>query len=113
MSRGIRLGLQIRFPNPNLVPHGRFAPSLRVVDSYFGATSGPRLSPGCIFVGLLSSGTPGRPIHRSRGVTPLSVAPECLGDSKSRAGTRVHPHSLSYAQRGCESLAAVAMTNVY
>src|ERR1041385_9259711 len=39
---------------------------------------------------LLSSDTPGRLIHRSRGVTPSSVAPECLGDSKRRAGTRIH-----------------------
>src|ERR1041385_6204937 len=62
----------MRFPNPNLVPHDRFAPSLRVADSYVGATSGPRLGPGGIFVGLLSSGTPGRPIHRSHGVTPSS-----------------------------------------
>src|ERR1041385_724002 len=80
----------MRFPNPNLVPHDRFAPSLRVADSYVGATSGPRLGPGGILVGLLPLGTPGRPIHRSRGVTPSSVAPECLGDSKSRAGTRVY-----------------------
>src|ERR1043165_6544753 len=80
----------MRFPNPKLVSHGRFAPSLRVADSYVGATSGPRLGPGDILVGLLSSGTPGRPIHWSRGVTPSLVAPECLGDSKSRAGTRVH-----------------------
>src|ERR1043165_8787515 len=63
----------MRFPNPKLVSHGRFAPSLRVADSYVGATSGPRLGPGVIFVGLLSSGTPGRPIHRSRGVTPSSA----------------------------------------
>src|SRR3954469_6296280 len=33
---------------------------------------GPRRSPGGIFVGLLSSGTPGRPIRRSCGVTPSS-----------------------------------------
>src|ERR1041385_5690448 len=62
----------MRFPNPNLKPHGRFAPSLQVADSYVGATSGPRLGPGGILVGLLSSATPGRPIRRSRGVTPSS-----------------------------------------
>src|ERR1041385_7940128 len=66
----------MRFPNPNLVPHGRFAPSLRVVDSYVGATSGPTLGPGGIFMGLLSSGTPGRLTHRSRWVTPSSVFPQ-------------------------------------
>src|SRR3954462_12569448 len=80
----------MRFPNPDLVPYGKFAPSLRVADSYVGATSGPRLGPGGIFVGLLSSGTPGRLIHRSRGGTSSSVAPECLGDSKTRAGARVY-----------------------
>src|ERR1041385_7882655 len=31
--------------------------------------------PGGILVGVLSSGTPGRPIHRSRGVTPSSMPP--------------------------------------
>src|ERR1041385_2630373 len=80
----------MRFPNHKLVPYDKFAPSLCLADSYVGATSGPRLGPGGIFVGLLSSGTPGRLIHRSRGVTPSSVAPECLGDSKRRAGTRIH-----------------------
>ena len=40
---------------------------------------GPRRSPSGIFVGLLSSGTPGRPIRRSRGVTPLSLPVEPLG----------------------------------
>src|SRR3954465_12221225 len=38
----------------------------------------------------LYSYAPGILIRRSRGVTPSLVAPECLGDSKSRAGTRVH-----------------------
>src|ERR1041385_5056665 len=80
----------MRFPNPDLVLYDKFAPSLSVADSYVGATSGPRLGPGVIFVGLLSSGTPGRLIRRSSGVTPSSVAPECLGDSKRRAGTRIH-----------------------
>src|ERR1041385_6176992 len=79
----------MRFPNHDLVPYDKFAPSLRLADSYVGATTGPRLGPGGIFVGLLSSGTPGRLIHRSRGVTPSLVAPECLGDSKRRAGTRI------------------------
>src|ERR1041385_3799279 len=63
----------MRFPHHDLVPYGKFAPSLRLTDSYVGATSGPRLGPGGIFVGLLSSGTPGRLIHRSHGVTPSSV----------------------------------------
>src|SRR3954464_6503909 len=47
-------------------------------------------------VGLLSLGTPGRPIIRNRGLTPSSVAPECLGDSKSRAGTRACLIHLSF-----------------
>src|SRR3954471_22057046 len=72
-SRGARLELQIELPNPKLPPHGRFAPSLLVVDSYVGATSRPRLGPGDILAGLLSSGTPGRPIRRRRGVTPSSL----------------------------------------
>src|ERR1041385_3628194 len=80
----------MRFPHHDLVPYGKFTPSLRLADSYVGATSGPRLGPGGIFVGLLSSGTLGRLIHRSHGVTPSSVAPECLGDAKRRAGARVH-----------------------
>src|ERR1041384_4948372 len=62
----------MRFLNHDLVPYGKFAPSLRLADSYVSATSGPRLGPGGIFVGLLSSGTPGRLIHMSRGVTPSS-----------------------------------------
>src|SRR3954465_14814131 len=68
-----------------------FAPSLLVAEPYVGTTSGPRLGPDGIVAGLLSSGTPGRPIRRSHGVTPSSVVPECLGDSKSCTGTRVHP----------------------
>src|SRR4051812_26315782 len=61
------------------------------MDFYVGVTSRPRHGPGIILVGLLSSDTPGRSIHRSRGVIPSSVAPECLGDSKSRTGDCVHP----------------------
>src|SRR3954467_15038321 len=72
------------------------------------------MGPGDSSVGLLSSGTPGRPIDRSRGVTPSSVAPECLGDSKSRAGTRVPLFvCCSYARmRGAPAVAGslVAMT---
>src|SRR3954470_5432513 len=76
----------MRFPNPNLGAYCRFSPSLRVADSYIGATSGPRLGPGGILVGLLSSGTPGRPIRRSRGVTPSSVAPSAWGTRRVAQG---------------------------
>src|SRR4051812_20371119 len=96
----------MRFPNHDLVPYGKFAHSLSFADSYVGATIGPRLGPGGIFVGLLSSGTPGRLTHRSHGVTPSSVAPECLGDSKRRAGTRIHSSVvLMYARFNRGSLA--------
>src|SRR3954469_1355417 len=63
-------------------------------------------------MGLLSSGTPGRPSSRSHGVTPSSVAPECLGDSKSRAGTRIHLYMSIFCMRGAPAVAGsmVAMT---
>src|SRR3954471_338096 len=59
--------------------------------------------------------TPGRPISRSRGVTPSSVAPECLGDSKSRAGTRVRLHTSVACMRGTPAVAGsmVAMTKPF
>src|ERR1041385_1847455 len=82
-------------------------------DSYVGAWLGQSWACLSFPAGLLSSHAPGSLICRNRGVTPSSVAPECLGDSKSCAGTRIHPRSLSYAQRGCEFLAALAMTNVF
>src|ERR1041385_4341136 len=86
-SRGVHLRLQVSFPNPSLlrtVGPRTFLVSRRLLRRCQLAGR------GCIFMGLLSSGTPGRSIRRSRGVTPSSVAPECLGDSKSRVGNRVH-----------------------
>src|SRR3954466_13766639 len=87
-SRGVHLRVQVNFPNPSLL----HTAGLRT----FLVSRGPLcrchlVGQGCIFMGFLPSWTPGRLIRRSRGVTPSSVAPECLGDSKSRAGTRVHP----------------------
>ena len=63
-------------------------------------------------MGLPPPTTPGRPISRSRGVTPSSVAPECLGDSKSRAGTRIHLCMSVVRMRGAPAVAGsmVAMT---
>ena len=71
-----------------------------------------RRVPATASLGLLSSGTPGRPIVRSRGVTPSSVAPECLGDSKSRAGTQIHLYTSIVRMRGATAVAGsmVAMT---
>src|SRR3954462_13174006 len=46
-----------------------------------GPIGAPCRPAGCIRASILT--------RRSRGVTPSSVAPECLGDSKSRAGTRI------------------------
>src|SRR3954451_13117733 len=64
-----------------------------------------------LLVGLLSSHAPGILTCRSRGVTPSSVAPECLGDSKRRAGTRIHSSVvLMYAWFNRGSLAVWAMT---
>src|ERR1041385_2922007 len=87
-SRGVYLRLQVSFPNPSLL---RTAGSRTFIVSRSFLRRCPLAGRGCLFTGLLSSGTPGRLIRRSRGVTPSLVAPECLGDSKSRAGTRVHP----------------------
>ena len=63
-------------------------------------------------MGLPPPTTPGRPISRSRGVTPSSVALECLGDSKSRAGTRDHLRVFVTYMRGAPAVAGsmVAMT---
>ena len=70
----------MRFPNPNPALHDR-SPHLPY-ESWNPTSvplSGPRPSPGDTLVGFPSSGTPGRSIRRSRGVTPSLVAPECLG----------------------------------
>src|SRR3954469_23646864 len=48
------------------------------------------MGPSALLASLLSSYAPGILTRRSRGVTSSSVAPECLGDSKCRAGTRIH-----------------------
>src|SRR3954465_1290299 len=86
-SRGVHLRLQVSFPNPSLL---RTA-GLRTFLVSRGLLRRCQLAGrGCVFMSLLSSWTPGRLIRRSRGVTPSSVALECLGDSKSHAGTRVH-----------------------
>jgi hypothetical protein len=86
-SQGVHLRVQVNFPNPSLL---RTA-DLRTFLVSRGLLRRCQLAGrGRIFMGLLPSWTPGRLIRRSRGVTPSSVAPECLGDSKSRAGTRVH-----------------------
>src|ERR1041385_8074212 len=89
-SRGVHLRLQVSFPNPRLLRTTglrTFLVSRRFLRwCQLAGQGGSRQ----VFMGLLSSGTPGRPICWSRGVTPSSVAPECLGDSKSRTGTRVH-----------------------
>src|ERR1041385_8198359 len=86
-SHGVHLRVQVSFPNPSLLRTAG-------LHTFLVSRRLPRRCQhpgrGCIFMGLLSSGTLGRLIRRSRGVTPSSVAPECLGDSKSRAGTRVH-----------------------
>src|SRR4051812_12811036 len=58
-------------------------------DSYVGASSGLDLAQLKILAGLLSLCVPGTLLRRSRGVTPSSVAPEFLGDTKSRVGTRL------------------------
>ena len=54
-----------------------------------GALGGPFAGPSMLLAGLLSSYAPSILTRRSRGVTPSSVSPEYLGDSKSRTGTRV------------------------
>src|SRR3954466_15184190 len=85
-SRGVHLRVQVNFPNPSLL---RTAGLHTFLVSH-GLLRRCQLSGrGCIVMGLPPSWTPGRLIRRIRGVTPSLVAPECLGDSKSRAGTRV------------------------
>src|SRR3954471_2811175 len=102
-SMGVHLCLQVSFPNPSLLRTTglrTFLVSRRLLcRCQLAGQGGSRR----VLMGLLSSGTPGRPICRSRGVTPSSVASECLGDSKSRAGTRVHPfvgHFYAWYNRG-------------
>src|ERR1041385_4519880 len=86
-SRGVHLHVQVNFPNPSLL---RTA-GLRTFLVSRGLLRRCQLAGrGCIFMGLPPSWTPSSLIRRSRGVTPSLVAPECLGDSKSRAGNRVH-----------------------
>src|SRR3954468_2720516 len=83
-SMGVHLRLQESFPNPSLLRTAglrTFLVSRRLLRRCQLAGR------GFIFMGLLSSGAPSRLIRRSSGVTHSSVAPECLGDSKSRAGT--------------------------
>ena len=58
------------------VTDGRTAGSRTFLVSrglYVGASQRAKAGPGDSSVGLLSSGTRGRPIYRSRGVTPSSV----------------------------------------
>src|ERR1041385_5783088 len=86
-SREVHLRLQVSFPNPSLLCTAGLCTFLVSRGLLRRCHLAGR---GCIFMGLLSPWTPGRLIRRSRGVTPSSVAPECLGDSKSRTGTRVH-----------------------
>src|ERR1043165_1322341 len=88
-SRGVHLRVQVVFPNPSLLRTAGFRTFLVSRGLLRRCQLAAKAGPGDSFVGLLSSGTLGRPIGRNRGVTPSSVAPECLGDSKSRAGTRV------------------------
>src|ERR1041385_9107762 len=86
-SQGVHLRVQVNFPNASLLrPAGlhTFLVSRGLLRRCH------LVGRGRIFMGLLPSWTLGRLIRRIRGVTPSSVAPECLGDSKSRAGTRVH-----------------------
>src|ERR1041385_9406178 len=86
-SQGVHLRVQVNFRNPSLL---RTA-GLRTFLVSRGLLRRCQLvGRGRIFIGLLPSWTPGRLIRKSRGVTPSSVAPECLGDSKSSVGTRVH-----------------------
>src|SRR3954470_20317038 len=86
-SRGVHLRVQVNFPNPSLL----LTAGLHTFLVSRGLLRRCHLvGRGRIFMGLLPSWTPGRLIRRSRGVIPSSVAPECLGDSKSRAGTRVY-----------------------
>src|SRR4051812_29934011 len=68
------------------------------MDSYVGALNRPVAGPSTLPAGLLFSYAPGILTRRSRGVTPLSVAPECVGNSKSRTGTRFDHCLSSYAQ---------------
>src|SRR4051812_16156730 len=81
--RGVHLRLQVSLPNPSLFRttglHTFLVSRRLLCPCQLAGQGGSRR----VFMGLLSSGTPGRPIYRSRGVTPSSVAPECLGDSST------------------------------
>src|ERR1041385_6696463 len=70
-SRGVHLRLQVSFPDRSLLRTAglrTFLASRRLLRQCQLAGR------GCIFMGLLSSWTPGRLIRRSRGVTPSSSA---------------------------------------
>src|SRR4051812_44840362 len=71
-SRGVHLHLQVSFPNPSLLcMTGRrtFLVSRKLLRwCQLAGQGGSRR----VFMGLLSLGTPGRPICRSHGVTPSS-----------------------------------------
>src|ERR1041385_6685288 len=68
----------------------RYVWDVSVADSYVGAFSGPVMDWSTHLSGPPSLYAPGILTRRNHGVTPSSVAPEFLGDSKSRAGTRIH-----------------------
>src|ERR1041385_4106244 len=86
-AQEVHLRVQVNFPNPSLL---RTAGLHTFLVSRGLLRRCHLVGQGRIFMGLLPSWTPGRLIRRSHGFTPSSVAPECLGDSQSRAGTRVH-----------------------
>src|ERR1041385_171591 len=85
-SRGVHLRLQVSFPNPSLLRTAglrTFLVSRRLLRRCQLAGR------GCIIMGLLSSGTPGRLIRRSRGVTRSSMRESILmddGDAALAAG---------------------------
>ena len=69
-SRGVHLRLQVSFPNPSLLRTAGFRTFLVSCGLLRRCHLAGR---GCIFMGLMSSWTPGRLIRRSRGVTPSSI----------------------------------------
>src|SRR4051812_23675408 len=81
-SRGVHLCVQVIFPNLSLLRTESlrtFLVSRRLLRRCHLAGR------GCIFMGLLSSWTPGRLICRSLGVTPSSVA--LLGEGPGHLAT--------------------------
>src|ERR1041385_2214199 len=70
-SRGVHLCLQVSFPNPSLLRTSGFCTFLVSRRLLRRCQLAGR---GCIFMGLLSSGIPGRVIRRSRGVSPSSLS---------------------------------------